>query len=144
HEEQATEAVEQVPPLVHLLAVAVDDADGDDRREPVEGVEVVDLTALGADHDRAEHGLGADRELGRDGEPPQCPVPEGLDPVGREGPAAGERVRDDDDPRQADVRAEDAHGDGWFGWSVASAGWRPTRELDRPEIALPGRPSPTS
>ena len=40
HEEQATEAVEQVEAMAHLRAVAVDDRHGDDRHEAVEHVEL--------------------------------------------------------------------------------------------------------
>jgi hypothetical protein len=74
HEEQATEPVDEVDPLAHprrRRSVRVEDADGDDRDEAVEQVELRRVDLLDVDQGDAEDRLDEDRDLGDDREPPQ-------------------------------------------------------------------------
>jgi probable blue pigment (indigoidine) exporter len=107
HDEQAAEAVQQVEPALELLAVAVDDADGDDRREPVEQVQIWSLDVLHVEQHDTEHRLHEDGQLGDAGAPPQRPAAPCGRPVRRQSPCADEAVRHHDEPAPDGVEIAD-------------------------------------
>lgn len=98
HDEQAAAAVEQVEPVLELLAVAVDDADRDDPREPVEQVQIRRLHVLDVEQHHPEDRLHEDGHLGDAGAPPQRRATPCRRPMGRQRPGADEAVRYHDEP----------------------------------------------
>ena len=72
HDEEAAEAVEQVDAALELRAVRIDDCDGNDADETVEGVECVVHGFVAVDHDDAQDDLDEHGELREGGVPPQC------------------------------------------------------------------------
>ena len=80
--------------------VAVEDADGDDRREPVEGVEPGRLDVVAGHQDRPADRLHERRRLGDADHDPQRPAPQPTEAVGRQRPRAGQRVGHDEHPRR--------------------------------------------
>ena len=98
HDEKAAEAVEQVDAALELSAVRIDDGDGDDADETVEGVECGEHGLVAVDHDDAQGDLDEHRELCEGGVPPQCASSQGDEFVGGQGPNAGEGVANNDNP----------------------------------------------
>ena len=98
HDEEAAEAVEQVDAALELRAVRIDDGDGDDADETVEGVECGEYCLVTVDHDDAQDDLDKHGELCEGGVPPQRAGAQGDEFVGGQGPDAGEGVADDDNP----------------------------------------------
>ena len=72
--------------MLHLHAVRVDDGDGDDRDESVEGVELRELELVLVDEDHAEGHLDEHRQLGDRDEPPQRTRAHLRQPVGAKRP----------------------------------------------------------
>ena len=72
HDEKAAEAVEQVDAALELCAVRIDDGDGDDADETVEGVECGEYCLIAVDHDDAQDDLDEHGDLCEGGVPPQC------------------------------------------------------------------------
>ena len=71
HDEEATEAVEQIGAALELGAVRIDDGDGDDADEAIEGVECREHGLVAVDHDDAQDDLDEHGELCKGGVPPQ-------------------------------------------------------------------------
>ena len=82
HDEDASESIQQVGLAFQLRSVGVDDGNGNDADEAVEGVELRKLELVAVDHDDPEDHLDEHRCLGQRDIPPQAPGPEGLDLVG--------------------------------------------------------------
>ena len=98
HDEEAAEAVEQISAALELGAVRIDDGDGDDADEAIEGVECREHCLVAVDHDDAQDDLDEHGELCEGGVPPQGAGAKGDEFVGGQSPDAGEGVADDDDP----------------------------------------------
>ena len=71
HDEEPAEAVEQISAALELSAVRIDDGDGDDADETVEGVECGENGLVAVDHDDAQDDLDEHGELCKGGVPPQ-------------------------------------------------------------------------
>ena len=71
HDEEATEAVEQISAALELSAVRIDDGDGDDADETVEGVECGEHCLVAVDHDDAQDDLDEHGDLSKSCVPPQ-------------------------------------------------------------------------
>jgi len=72
HDEEAAEAVEQISAALELRTVRIDDGDGDDADEAIEGVERREHGLVAVDHDDAQDDLDKHGELCEGGVPPQC------------------------------------------------------------------------
>ncbi len=72
HDEEAAEAVEQIGAALELSAIRIDDGDGDDADEAIEGVECGEHGFVAVDHDDAQDDLDEHGELSKSGVPPQC------------------------------------------------------------------------
>ena len=72
HDEEAAEAVQQVDAALELGAVRIDDGDGDDADEAIEGVKRREHCLVAVDHDDAQDDLDEHGELCEGGVPPQC------------------------------------------------------------------------
>ena len=59
-----------------LAAVAVEDADGDDRAEAVQRMELVEFDVVAGDEQHPEDGADERRDLGHEHAPPQRPHPQ--------------------------------------------------------------------
>ena len=71
HDEEAAEAVEQISAALELRTVRIDDGDGDDANEAIEGVECGEHCLVAVDHDDAQDDLDEHGELCEGGVPPQ-------------------------------------------------------------------------
>ena len=99
----------------HVL-VRVQEADRDERDEPVEHVKARRLEVLDAHEEHAQHDLDHHRRLGDDRRPPPPRRAEALPPPRGQQLNAGERVEDDCDvsPRAMDVEQHSAgEASGW-------------------------------
>ena len=93
--------------MLHLEAVAVDDGDGDDAYEAVEGVELWQGDLVAPDEERPQDDLDEHGGLGEADEPPQGPGAQAREPVGTQGPQPGQAVADDHHPRPTLVEVEE-------------------------------------
>ena len=103
HHEQATAAVQQVEAVPDLLAVRVQNPDGDDGDEAVEQMELGGLELLPGNQADAQANLHKHRDLDKGGKPPQRSRPQPWQPVGAERPHTGEPITYDHDPRPTGV-----------------------------------------
>ena len=72
HDEEPTEAVQQIHATFELCAVRIDDGDRDDGYETVERVKRWEHCFVAVHHDDAENDLNENGELCNAGVPPQC------------------------------------------------------------------------
>ena len=103
HHEQATAAVQEIEAVPDLLAVRVQDPDGDDGDKAVEQVELRGLELLPGDQADTEANLHKDGDLDTRGNPPQRSRAQPWQPVGAERPHTCQTVADDDNPRPTGV-----------------------------------------
>ena len=71
HDEEAAEAVEQISAALELSAVRINDGDGDDADEAIEGMECGEHCLVAVDHDDAQDDLDEHGDLSKSGVPPQ-------------------------------------------------------------------------
>ena len=90
-----------------MVPIPVDDPHTDDRRRPVEEVELRRVQPLGGDQANPDEGLGDDRQLGRRRPPPKGPPPQGSAAVGAQRPQSGHRVAQHRYPGQGLVNIAD-------------------------------------
>jgi hypothetical protein len=98
HEEESTEAVEQIHTTLQLQAVAVDNRDSHDCDETIERMECGELKLLLVHHRHAERHLNKDRELSDSGVPPQGTCAQWGEFVSRKSPDASKTVADNGHP----------------------------------------------
>ena len=98
HDEEPTEAVQQVHASFELCAVRIDNRNCDDGYETVERVKRWEHCLVAVDHDDAQDDLHEHGGLGNTDVPPQGAGAQGDKFVGGECPDAGEAVGDDDHP----------------------------------------------
>ena len=72
HDEEAAEAVEQIHAALELSAVRIDDGDGDDADEAIEGVKRWEHCLVAVHHDDAQDDLNKHGGFSNAGVPPQC------------------------------------------------------------------------
>ena len=78
HDEETTEAVQQVNATFKLCAVRIDDRDGDDGHETIERVKRWEHALVAVHHDDAKNYLNEHRELCEARVPPQCAGAQGF------------------------------------------------------------------
>ena len=90
-----------------LLAVRVQDPDGDDGDKAVEQVELRGLELLPGDQADTEANLHKDGDLDKGGKPPQRSRAQPWQPVGTECPHPRQAVAEDHHPRPTGVDVEE-------------------------------------
>ena len=112
HQEQAAEAVQQMHLVLDERArpIAVEDADHDDRREAVQGVELIEFHVVVADENDARDRDHERRHLRDPDRPPQQPPAQRHHVLRRGRPDPDDRIRDDEEPSDGHVQVvEGAH-----------------------------------
>ena len=98
HDEETTEAVQQIHATFELCAVRINDGDSDDSNESVERVKRREHCLVAVHHDDAQDDLYKHGGLGEADVPPQCASAQRDEFVCRQCPNAGESVANNDNP----------------------------------------------
>jgi len=106
HQEEASETVQQIQLVLHLVAIAEDDRNCDHTDETVEGMERRKLELVAIDESNTETHLDEDRDLSKTCEEPQGSRSHRFDPMGTQRPHTSQSIGNDHEPGPGDVEIE--------------------------------------